>query len=145
MVRNSGVVNDHSSFEPGEFLIADSGFSLTPTCLTPFTAPALAQPHRAQFNRRLSSCRAMIERAFGRLKQRWRHLLLLADDMDNCTDVVLACFVLHNFCLMQEGDELLDGPWWHVDPTPKPRVVARGDVDLDAEDFREQLAMILHA
>jgi len=54
---------------------------------------------RAQtnFNRRLSSCRVIIENAFGNLKQRFRQLYhLKLRDIVRMVQVVHACCVLHN-------------------------------------------------
>ena len=46
------------------------------------------------FSTMLRSARNQIECAFGRLKARWRILRRFED----IPDIVLACFVLHNFC-----------------------------------------------
>ncbi|XP_048365842.1 putative nuclease HARBI1 isoform X1 [Sphaerodactylus townsendi] len=52
-----------------------------------------------QFNRRLSRARCTIERAFGRLKARWRCLLSpLQIKLDSVSTLVGACVVLHNIC-----------------------------------------------
>ena len=51
------------------------------------------------YNTMLRSTRNQIECAFGRLKTRWRILLRLMElTFENIPDIVLACFVLHNFC-----------------------------------------------
>ena len=51
------------------------------------------------FNTMLRSATNQIECAFRRLKARWRILLRLMElKLEEIPDVVLACFVLHNFC-----------------------------------------------
>ena len=50
------------------------------------------------FNSRLRSERNQIERAFGRLKARWRILLRPMDlNFEDIPDILLVCFVLPNF------------------------------------------------
>jgi hypothetical protein len=51
------------------------------------------------FNYKHSVTRIVIERAFGRLKARWRALLKESDIReDNLDTVIQACFILHNIC-----------------------------------------------
>ena len=51
------------------------------------------------FNNILRSARNPIECAFGRLKARWSILTRKMDlNLTSIPTVVLACFVLHNFC-----------------------------------------------
>ena len=51
------------------------------------------------FNNLLREARNPIECAFGRLKARWSILTRKMDlKLDNIPIIVMACFVLHNFC-----------------------------------------------
>ena len=51
------------------------------------------------FNNMLRSARNPIECAFGRLKARWSILTRKMDlKLETIPNVVLSCFVLHNFC-----------------------------------------------
>ena len=51
------------------------------------------------FGYRLCSARNVIECAFGRLKARFRSLKQVMDiNLDELPFVIYACFVLHNFC-----------------------------------------------
>ena len=55
---------------------------------------------QSQFNKRLSSTRMSIERAFGRLKGRWRILLKRCDvKINHMNDIICACIILHNLCI----------------------------------------------
>lgn len=63
------------------------------------------------FNYRLSKARVTVERAFGRLKGRWRCLMKRYDcHMENINTTITACCVLHNFCEVnnEEYDEDFD-------------------------------------
>lgn len=58
-----------------------------------------------RYNRALSTCRQLIERAFGLLKGKWK-LLYRGIETGNYLKVSLittACCVLHNFCILR-GD-----------------------------------------
>ena len=49
----------------------------------------------------------MLERSFGICKARWRCLLKRLDKVENVSDVIITCFVLHNFCQIN-GETYLD-------------------------------------
>ena len=52
-----------------------------------------------QKNRFLSSARVAVRRAFRNLKARWRCLLNCLDhNIENLSDVIISCCVLHNIC-----------------------------------------------
>ena len=60
------------------------------------------------FNTMLSSARNQIECAFGRLKALWRILLRPMDlKCEDIPDIVLKCFVLHNFCKERNIEPIL--------------------------------------
>ena len=142
MTTVSGVLLDDARFVDGEYLLADSGFDNNDRCITPFKRPRSQAPHRAAFNSRLSSRRAFIERAFGRLKQRWRRLLRMDIELPGATDAVLACFALHNLCLLHDTPEHLGEPWWNRDPLSVPSIPGHEAVP-EYLDIREDLANLL--
>jgi len=81
-------------------IIADSAYP----CKT-FILPALRDTIAGQsvakgrFNRRVAATRNVVERAFGRLKARWRVLLKQNDlSLKHVNFVIMACFCLHNIC-----------------------------------------------
>ena len=47
----------------------------------------------------ISSAKVTVERAFVILKVRWRGLLtMLVTNRENVSNMIITCFVLHNFC-----------------------------------------------
>lgn len=76
---------------------------------------------RAQtnFNRRLSSCRVIVENAFGNLKQRFRQLYhFKLRNIVRMVQVVHACCVLHN--LANANDlQMFEPPLAEDDPDPE--------------------------
>lgn len=76
-------------------------------CLKQLLVPYKDNGHltRAQriFNSKLSSCRVVIENAFGCLKQRFRQLYhFKLRDIIRMVQVIHACCVLHNMASMEE-------------------------------------------
>ena len=54
-----------------------------------------------RFNKVHSQTRVVVETAFGALKGRWRRLLHeITLDMEFVPDIVMACCILHNICVM---------------------------------------------
>jgi len=52
-----------------------------------------------------SRARIVVERAFGRLKGRWRCLMKRLDyQLDHVTNVIAACVVLHNICELKADE-----------------------------------------
>lgn len=92
------------------YLLGDSAYP----CLKQFIVPYRDNGHltRAQrtFNAKLSSCRVIIENAFGCLKQRFRQLYhFKLRDIVRMVRVIHACCVLHNI-VNGEGLEYLEEP-----------------------------------
>ena len=80
------------------FIVADSAFHLSSTCMKCYE---VGQPaYRRSFNYSLIRTRRVVERAFGRLKGRWK----LMDGKYSLKDPVLVrqvavvCCTLHNMC-----------------------------------------------
>ncbi|XP_060092537.1 uncharacterized protein LOC132570120 [Heteronotia binoei] len=76
-------------------VLADGAYPLRPWLMTPFRTPRGAiQKH---YNRKHAMARNVVERAFGRLKARWRVLQSrLNAQYDSVFSIVTACVILHN-------------------------------------------------
>lgn len=88
---------------PGEasvpvFLLGGPGHSLRPHLMTEYPDGG-ATPAEQRYGRRLAEARAVISRAYGRVRSRFATLTRPMDiNRADLPAVVHACFVLHNFC-----------------------------------------------
>lgn len=84
-------------------LLGDSAYPNLSWLIAPFKDFGNLNGRKRQFNYRLSKARVCIEHAFGLLKGRWRRLLYInTTDMKKASKIILACCVLHNFCLLND-------------------------------------------
>lgn len=86
-------------------LIGDSAYPLMPNLMTPFRDNGHLTRAQSNYNIKLSMIRAIIERAFGLLKNKFRRLkyLDISDPALGNTIIAAAC-VLHNFLI--DRDEI---------------------------------------
>ncbi|MCO5586707.1 hypothetical protein L7F22_040649 [Adiantum nelumboides] len=94
-----------------EYIVGDGGYYQLPWLLIPFQAPLT--PTQARYNTRQSSTRAVVERAFGRLKTTWHflHGTVRQPDINKLPKVIAACCILHNMGIdhgLQVGPEAED-------------------------------------
>ncbi|CAB4019453.1 Hypothetical predicted protein [Paramuricea clavata] len=84
------------------FLIGDPAYLLSKHLMKDYPGSNLS-PEKEYFNYRLNRARIQIERAFGKLKGRWRCLFKqLECTLENAAHHVIASCILHNIC--EEGD-----------------------------------------
>ena len=84
-------------------ILGDSAYPLKKHLVVPFRDNGHLSEEEKRFNVVHSSSRTIVERAFARLKGKWRRLKYL--DMDNMSllsDVVTAACLLHNFVLVHD-------------------------------------------
>eukprot|EP00983_Pelagomonas_calceolata_P063162 1147602-Pelagomonas_calceolata.AAC.2 len=100
---------------------------------------ARADQARGKFNDKHTTTRNVIERAFGVLKSKWRCLYWGLDlSIETVCFVIIACFVLHNPCLLQrdplpsEDEEYQEMKRWYEE---------RMDIGLDGADEEQQFNM----
>ena len=76
--------------------------------MRPYNIGQNIDPRKAKFNKKLCETRVRIERGFGILKARWRrHFKRLDSEIENVTNVIITCVVLHNM-FQFNGDKYLD-------------------------------------
>ena len=79
------------------YIIGDPAYPLTPFCMKEYQS--CKTNSEVLFSNMLREARNPVECAFGRLKARWSILTRKMDlKLENIPIVVMACFVLHNFC-----------------------------------------------
>ena len=89
-------------------LIGDGAYPANTWLVKPFSNNLNLFQEQKKFNRDSSSARVAVERAFGILKARWRCLPNCLDrNIENLSDVIISCCVLHNICQMK-GDYYMD-------------------------------------
>src|SRR5699024_5537785 len=83
--------------------LADDAYPLRRNLMKPFPQKNLSTEHRI-FNYRLSRARRCVECAFGILVNKWRVLNgKLELNPENVDFVVMACCILHNIIIIEEG------------------------------------------
>lgn len=94
-------------FENGEFaravLLGDGGYKLYPYLMTPFRNPTTEDQTR--YNRVQILVRNTVERKYGVWKRRFPCLVFgLRCKLETSLAVIIACAVLHNFCIQQREE-----------------------------------------
>lgn len=117
VLRNSGLYHKAENgdmFLQNHFILGDNAYPLRNWLITPFKKLGNLTRQQLKFNKRLSSVRQNVERAFGHIKGRFRRLrdVPLYDHKDICTMIYAAC-ILHNLCVQYNDD--VDGYIEHVD------------------------------
>lgn len=81
-------------------ILADPAYPMLPTLIKTYTGKSSTLPPKSEsYNVYHSAARNQIERAFGRLKSRWRRIIKKVDlNVETAPIIITACFVLHNIC-----------------------------------------------
>ena len=115
------------------YLVADRGYPLLSWCITPFKMGPLGVPLSREelwFNRKHSSTRMSVERAFGILKARFKEIGTKSSlKLDFLPTAVHNCCVLHNILLASKDhtlDQILSD--WHLPPMDDNSTSPREDV-----------------
>lgn len=83
----------------GYYILRDSAYPLKEWLLKPFQDTAHLTQQQHAFNQKFSRARVVVEKAFGRLKGRWRCLMKRNDcNINLVRSMVLTCCALHNLC-----------------------------------------------
>lgn len=85
------------------YLLGDGGLPLKKYLMTPYARGAYTPHSEEIFNKKLSSARSTIERAFGVLANKWKILQQAMNfKLETTNAVVMALVCLHNFIITQE-------------------------------------------
>uniref|UniRef100_A0A8D8TFT5 Nuclease HARBI1 n=1 Tax=Cacopsylla melanoneura TaxID=428564 RepID=A0A8D8TFT5_9HEMI len=102
--RNIIIEDDHH-------ILGDSAYPLKPWLLVPYKDFGHLTRQQRNYNYLHSKTRVVIENAFGLLKNRWQKCQkITTKDPKTAWDIVAACCVLHNFCLIQQDYFQCDQP-----------------------------------
>lgn len=101
----SGLEGILSMLPPENHVLGDSAYPLKSYVMRPYRDSGHLTDVQRRFNTRLSSARAVIERAFGRLKGKFRRLKYLdMSRMDLIPVLIGAACMLHNFILKNPSE-----------------------------------------
>ena len=116
------------------YLVGDSAYPLSRWLQKPYPE-GTRDPSEIQFNKQLSAARVKVECAFGIVKGRWRILSFIEEaSVARVSKIIVACAVLHNFCILHRDEWDFDGGD-DRDDGQNPN----GDVIGDGEAIREIL------
>ena len=138
-------VIDNHVIEP--FLIGDPAYPISKHLMKNYPGSNLT-PEKERFNYRLSFTRIQIERAFGRLKGRWRCLLkALECELDKVVLHATTACILHNMC--EERKECYLEEWNRlgedeIGDLPGPDPLNDDDADSNSNIIRNILAHFLY-
>ena len=105
----SPVIRTGTGEEIRPLLVADPAYKLTNWCMKPYPETRAITPSQRNFNKALSRARVVIEQAFGKLKGRWRCLLVKLDEsVDKIPLTIITCCILHNICIEVRDDVEVD-------------------------------------
>ncbi|XP_055846086.1 uncharacterized protein LOC129912029 isoform X2 [Episyrphus balteatus] len=94
-----------SDIEVPHYFAGDVALPLTTNIMRPY-AGTLLPPNEENFNQILSRAHRTIENSFGILVARWSVLQTALNMLpENAEKVILACFALHNFIMLDNGAE----------------------------------------
>ncbi|KAK9820827.1 hypothetical protein WJX74_010239 [Apatococcus lobatus] len=118
------------------YIIGDPGYALSPQVMIPYPGSQLPVV-KDKFNYYHSSTRMCVERAFGRLKGRWKFLEgpIRMRKPTRIMDFILACCILHNICVdRQEAYQFYEES---EDSVIKRMMLAQPDEEVELSLYEE--------
>lgn len=111
VLRNSDLWNEGLIACGEHHIIGDGAYPIKSWLLTPYRDNGNLTAQQKRYNYIHSSTRTVIERAFGLLKGRFRRLHFIeVKKLQTACGIMLACCILHNFCLAHGdfGEDFVD-------------------------------------
>jgi hypothetical protein len=143
-------LEDGSLLKGGKYhLLGDSAYPLLPALLVPYRDNGHLSEEQRRFNSVHSTARSIIERAFGRLKVKFRRLRGIdATRMTNALLTIEAAFTLHNFVLHHDGDDCAEIDVLDIDCSDElsshsSRDIGNAAMKLQAQAKRDNIARLL--
>jgi hypothetical protein len=108
--RNYFSAASNGPNDPGEFLLADSGYASESWMCTPYRNPAAQLPVNLIFNELFSSGRVIVEQLIGIFKNRWgsmkgiRNQMITEKDYRFVNVQIILCIILHNLLIVSNDD-----------------------------------------
>ena len=91
------------------YFVGDSAYSLSRWLQKPYPE-GTRDPSGIQFNKQLSAARVKVECSFGIVEGRWRILSFIEEgSVARVSKIIVACAVLHNFCILHRHEGDFDG------------------------------------
>ena len=131
-------------FSPGEYLIGDGGYAISPQLITPYKGRQVLQNAESQFNEVLSSARVTVEHVNGILKGRWQSLRGLRlvckkkEDIQFICDWITCTIILHNL-LIDLNDDWAKSDGWEEDDADSNSGEGDGVLSRTGVEKRERL------
>ncbi|KAJ4814914.1 nuclease [Rhynchospora pubera] len=149
--------DDKLKIPRGRYYLADAGYALSPSFLTPYRATryhlkeySSRPPENSKelYNLRHSSLRNVVERCIGVVKKRFPIIASGTEpsyDEDTVSDIFFACCMLHNFLMGVDPDERLiaevDNELMHGEIESNRTVVSRSENYREGERIRDNIAL----
>ncbi|XP_064647456.1 uncharacterized protein LOC135500138 [Lineus longissimus] len=106
--RNSQLAADADAgklFSQDEFLIGDSAYPLRTYLMAVMKENRLLSREERVLNKKLSSCRQVVERAIGLMKGRFRRLReLYSRKVKDMCKLITCAAILHNMCILTDDE-----------------------------------------
>jgi hypothetical protein len=134
--RNSDIynqiINEDNPLIPQDMhILGDSAYPIMLNVLTPFRDNGHLAADQLNYNYKLSCLRSIIERAFGRLKGKFRRLKYMdVSDPIFGTDIIEVACILHNFIIATDNDD----EEFDFEDLPEEPVDEDEDDDLEIEN-----------
>jgi hypothetical protein len=138
----------------GCYFLADAGYGLTRTCLTPYRVTRYhlrefaqmnyeVQNARELFTLRHSKLRSIVERVFGIVKKKFPILnFVRVRSLETQNLVIYSCFLIWNLIVELERDDFNDDDFWFGPEEPEEPIIPPFD-DPEAEGWRDEIAIAM--